>query len=259
MAVRPTMVGYYVERELRIYKRLWRASAFSGVLGPVMFLGAMGLGLGGLVDEQTADVEGLDYLAFVTPGLLVASAMVTGTAEALWPVMTGMKWTRTYHAMVSSPLRPAEVLAGHLTWVGMRVVMQATIFVTVAASLGAIDSPWAVCAVPVAVLTALAFCAPVAAFVATRESDVSFSLIMRLGVTPLFLFSGTFFPIEELPDGVQPLAVLSPLFHGVEVARAATTGSGDTLAVLGHVAVLVMIVFGFFLVGARTYAGRLVS
>lgn len=246
-----------VEREARIYRRLWRGTAFSTFVGPVLFLGAMGLGLGGLVDERAGDVDGVGYLVFVAPGLLAATAVQMGASDGLWPTMGGFKWTRHFYAVVASPLSPGDVLGGQLAWEAIRTSLQAVVFLAVAAVLGAVPSLWGVLAWPAAVLAALAVHAPLAAFAATREHDQSFFVVMRLVVQPMFLFSGTFFPIDELPGWLQALAVASPLWHGVELCRAATTGRADLAAVLGHVAVLGgMLALGCWW-GVRTFTRRL--
>ncbi|MBA2625238.1 MAG: ABC transporter permease [Acidimicrobiia bacterium] len=248
-----------VERELRIFRRLWRGSIFTSFLTPVLFLAAMGFGLGGLVDERNADVAGVDYLEFLAPGLLAASAMVSAAGGSLWPVMGGMKWTRTFHAMVSTPLAASDVYGGFVAWISLRATISAAAFLLVATVLGAVPSPWGVLALPATALTAAAFVAPLAAFSATQDSDAAFPVIMRLGIVPLFLFSGTFFPLEQLPDGLEPLAVLSPLWHGVELCRGATTGSLDLLPALGHVAALLACVAAGCWWGARTFTRRLMA
>src|SRR5680860_1164719 len=130
-----------------------------------------------------------------------------------------MKWMRVFHAMAASPLTPAQILAGQLAWGAIRVALSAVIFLLVAAALGAIASPWAVLAVGAAMLTGLAFAAPISAFSAAQESDARFPLVMRFIVLPLFLFSGTFFPLDQLPEWLQALAWISPLWHGVELCR----------------------------------------
>jgi lipooligosaccharide transport system permease protein len=246
-----------VEREARVFRRLWLGSVYSSLLTPVLFLAAMGVGLGDLVDERSGGAAGLDYIDFVAPGLLAASVAIVGAAEAMWPVMGGLKWMRTSHGMVATPIKPVDVHYGLVVWLAMRSALAATGFVAVAALFGAVDSPWGVLAIPAAALTAAAFASPVAAFSATQETDLGFALIMRLVVIPLFLFSGTFFPVEDLPGWGQALAVASPLWHGVELCRAATTGHGDLLALLGHTVVLAAFVAAGLVVGARTFSRRL--
>jgi lipooligosaccharide transport system permease protein len=246
-----------LERDIVVYRKLWWSSLTTYFLMPLLFLGAMGLGLGGLVDERTGDVEGMRYLVFVAPGILAAGAMQSGAAESLWPVLGGMKWIRYFHAMVASPMGPADVLFGRLAWTALRTVVSSSVFVAVAAVLGGIPSPLAVVAVPFAVLGALAFAAPLAAFSATQQDDFAFPVVMRLGIIPLFLFSGVFFPLEQLPDGLEHLAVISPLYHCVELCRAATTGSLEALPVVGHLLVLVLFIAVGAAVAVRTFTRRL--
>jgi lipooligosaccharide transport system permease protein len=247
----------FAEREVRVWLRLWRGSVFSAFLIPVMYLGAMGLGLGDLVDRNSGPVEGLDYLSFVAPGLLVASTAQNATGAALWPLMAGFKWLGIYHAAVATPLRPRDVLTGWLTWVGTFFMLSAVPFLTVAALLGGVPSWWGVLAVPTAGLTALAFASPVAAFVASQKDENAFPIIIRIIVLPLFLFSGTFFPVDNLPTAVRPIAWFTPLWHGAELSRGATTGTLGLLEGLFHLAVLVGFVAVGVVVGNRTYAQRL--
>jgi lipooligosaccharide transport system permease protein len=246
-----------VEHQVAIFRRFWRGSLTFYVLNPLLFLVAMGVGLGGLIEERTASVGGVPYLTFVAAGLLAASAMLGATAESLWPIMAGTKWVRTFHAMVATPLRPADVYTGIVAWTTARAAVGASIFLAVAAVLGAVPSPWGVAAVPAAALCAAAFAAPLTAFSGGQETDARFPLIMRLGVMPLFLFSGTFFPISQLPDALRPLSVLSPLWHGVELCRGATTGSIDVGPAIGHIVVLGGCVAAGWLWGKRTFTRKL--
>ncbi|HKY67532.1 MAG TPA: ABC transporter permease, partial [Acidimicrobiales bacterium] len=245
------------EREARIWARLWHTSLLTGVLMPLLFLGAIGVGLGGLVDENSGTVEGVSYLVFVTPGILAATALQGASGESLWPVMAGIKWVKTFHAAAASPMSPGQVYGGWVTWVTARLLINATLFVIVAALLGGVASWWAVTAPLAAALGGLAFAAPVTAYSAGRESDLSFSIIMRVAVMPMFLFSGTFFPIDQLPDWLQPLARISPLWHAVELCRGATTGSITLVGAVVHVAFLVAIVLLGCWWGVRTFERRL--
>jgi lipooligosaccharide transport system permease protein len=246
-----------VEREARVFRRLWRGSVYSSLLTPVLFLAAIGLGLGGLIDERNDTVAGLDYLTFVAPGLLAASAMQTAAGESMWPVMAGTKWVRTFHAMVATPMGAADVYGGLIVWIAVRVAISASAFLLVAAVLGGVPSLWGVLAVPAAVLCAAAFAAPLAAFAATLDTEMIFPIILRLGIVPLFLFSGTFFPVSELPRGLRAASAVSPLWHGVELCRAATTGSVEWDAAVVHVAVLVGCAAAGWWWGTRTFTRRL--
>ena len=247
------------EREARVWAQLWKGSVLTGIVTPLLFLGAMGLGLGGLVDENQGDVGGLDYLTFVAPGILAASVLQTAAGASLWPVMGGIKWNRTFHASVATPLAPGDVYGGYLVWLATRVAMDATAFVVVAALLGGVPSPWAVLAVPAAVAGGLAFAAPLIAFSATQDSDVPFAVIMRVLVLPMFLFSGTFFPLDQLPAGFRPVAWFTPLWHAVELCRGATTGSLDPLSGVGHAAFLAACAAAGWLWGTRAFTRRLAS
>ena len=228
-----------VEREMRVFARLWRGAVFSQFLSPLLFLAAMGLGLGGLVKEHTGNVSGLSYLDFVAPGLLASSAMQIAANEAMWPVLGGVKWVKNFHAAVATSITAGDLVVGYVLWIALRAVFGSAVFLLVAAVLGAVPSAWGLLAIPAAALCATAFSAPLAAFSVGLESDLTFPVIMRVGVLPLTLFSGTFFPISQLPGWLRPFAALSPLWHGVELARHAMIGSLHPAADLVHVVVLV--------------------
>ena len=126
--------------------------------------------------------------------------------ESTWPVMAAVKWLKTYDAMLATPLRVRDVLVGHLTWIALRVLMTCAVFLAVMAAFGAVKSPEAVLLLPVGVLTGLAFAAPIAAYAVTLERDSGLSALFRFGIIPMFLFSGTFFPVSQLPAAVRPVA-----------------------------------------------------
>ena len=247
------------EREARVWARFWRTTMLSSLLVPFMFLGAMGVGLGGLVDDNRGTVDGVSYLAFVAPGILAATALQAAAGNSLWPVMGGMKWMRTFHAAAATPLSPGDVYAGYLAWGVARMVINASVFVAVAALLGGVTSAWGVLAVPAAALGGLAFAAPLTAYSAGADSDVTFPIVMRIAVMPMFLFSGTFFPVDQLPDWLEPLAWVTPLWHAVELCRGATTGSISLVASLGHLAFLLAVTALGCRWGVHTFRSRLAA
>jgi len=248
-----------VEREYRVWVKLWRGLAYTTFLQPALYLAAMGIGLGKFVDAHSGNVSGLSYLDFVAPGLLVASAMQLAAGEAMWPVLAGVKWMRFYEGIIATPIEASEIYVGNILWTAIRAALGSAAFLFVAALLGAVPSWWGILAIPAASLTAAAFAAPIAAFSIMQETDLAFPMIMRLGVLPLFLFSGTFFPISQLPPGLRVFAAISPLWHGVELARGATTGHTNVAAVVVHTAVLVACVAAGAWWGIRRFNRRLHS
>ena len=236
------------EHRVYQYRRSFRGSLFGSFVNPALFLAAMGVGLGGYVNATSPDAfGGVTYLQFLAPGLLAGAAMQQAIFEATFPVMDGIVWHRLFHAMYATPIGPPAVAIGTLAWIAFRLALVAAIFIGVAWLFGAVASPLAILGIPTAVLTGLAFAGPMGAFMATQRTPDKFSAIFRWVVTPLFLFSGTFFPIDSLPAALQPVAWLSPLYHGVELSRALTLGTiaDDPLRALIHAAILVgLIVFG---------------
>lgn len=243
------------------YRRTWRGSVFTTVLTPVLFLGAMGLGLGTLVDHGAgrAALGGVGYLDFIAPGLLAAAAMQTAATEATHPVMGGMKWFRTYHAMLATPLGAADIALGQLAWIAVRITVTSAVFVVTIVAFGAARSPGIVLALPAAVLTGMAFAAPIAAYTASLRTEYGLANLMRFGILPLFLFSGTFFPVSQLPAAVRPVAYVTPLWHGVQLCRTLSLGTATAGAAALHVAyLLAWVVAGAVLAVAR-FRRRLVG
>ena len=252
----------FAVRELRFwltdYRRTWRGSVISSVLGPVLYLGAMGAGLGSLVNRHSAaSLGGVTYLAFISPGLLAATAMQTAFGEGMYPVLGSVKWVSNYFAAAASPLRPADVFRGHLMFVALRLTMNCGIFLAVIAAFGAARSPLIIFSLPVAVLTGMAFAPALMAWSVTRSTDVSFSVLMRFVMVPLFLFSGTFFPISQLPGWLQPVAYVTPLWHGVELCRALALGTADAGGAAVHVGYLLVLALAGSAAAQLTYRKRL--
>ncbi len=240
------------------YSRTWRSSVVSSFLQPVMYLAAMGLGIGTLVNRSSGGVNGVPYLDFVAPGLLAASLLQLGVNESTYPVMGGLKWIRSWWAKVATPLSAMDVVIGHLGWVAIRCAAAATVFLCVMAAFGALHSPLALLAVPAATLSAMATAAPTSAFAATQDDDTSFALLFRLGVMPMFLFSGVFYPIDRLPKVIQFLAQVSPLTHGVALCRSLSLGVGLGPSRLIDVAYLILWTGAGPWWTARTFRSRLV-
>ena len=240
------------------YKRTWRGSITTSFLYPVLYLAALGVGLGSLVDRHVQHVDQVRYLVFLAPGLLASTAMQIGGNEATYPVMAAIKWMRTYYAMLASPLRVLDVLLGHLGWIAVRLVTVTVIYLGVMAAFGTVLSPWVLLALPAAVLTGLAFAAPIAAYAATQETDTAFSTIYRMILIPLFLFSGTFFPVSQLPVWLQDVAYATPLYHGVALCRDLDLGQLHPAGDVAHGAYLVALVGVGLWAAQRSYRSRLI-
>jgi lipooligosaccharide transport system permease protein len=241
------------------YRRVWRGTAVTSVVNPVLYLGALGIGLGTLVNKSGGQELGVDYLDFVAPGILAATAMTIASGEASWPVMGSFKWTRQYYAMLATPIGPRDIVLGHQLWMTLRVASTSAVYLAVIAAFGGINSPLGVFALPASVLLGAAFTAPFAAYAATRDSDAAFVPVNRFVVVPMFLFSGTFFPVSRLPLPLEWLAYATPLWHGVELCREFTLGHVRLLATLGHSAYLLLFVVVGLLWAERTYTKRLLK
>jgi len=239
------------------YRRGWRGSAVSSVVTPVVYLLALGVGLGVFVDRSTNLPQGVSYLEFVAPGLMAATAMQIASFEASWPVLGAIKWHRQYHAMLATPLRIRDVILGHQAYFVFRLALTATVYFAVITAFGAVNSPLGVLAIPVTVLVGLSFTAPIAAWAAHTDTEASFVAIFRFLILPMFLFSGTFFPISSLPRPLEIVAWFTPLWHGVTLCRDLTLGHVVPADLL-HVAYLLAIVIGGLVVARVTYAKRLV-
>ena len=240
------------------YKRVWRGTAITTVVTPVVYLLALGVGLGVFVD-RSADLEGgISYLEFVAPGLMAATAMQLATFESSWPVLSAIKWDRQYHAMLAAPLRVRDVLFGHQAFIAFRVLLMATVYLAVITAFGAVSSPLGLLAIPVTVLVGLSFSAPIAAWAAHTETEVSFVAIFRFVILPMFLFSGTFFPISSLPAPLEAIAYVTPLWHGVTLCRDLTLGRLPVAEDLLHLGYLLVCVGVGLAVAAYTYRKRLV-
>ncbi|MDQ3378980.1 MAG: ABC transporter permease [Actinomycetota bacterium] len=251
LAVRP-LEFYFAQ-----YRRVWRGTAISSVVTPVVFLLAFGFGLGELVDRSANLPNGISYIEFVAPGLIAATAMQIASFEASWPVLSAIKWSRQYHAMLASPLRVGDILIGHQAFIAFRMLLTATVYLAAIAAFGAVNSPLGVLAIPVAVLVGVAFAAPIAAWGAYTENEASFVAIFRFLILPMFLFSGTFFPIEQLPRLLELVAYATPLWHGVDLARQLTLGDVQLWSALGHLAYLLAFIVVGMTAAYYSYRRRL--
>jgi lipooligosaccharide transport system permease protein len=250
---------HVLEHHILVYRRTFRGTLFTTFLSPVLFLVAMGFGLGGLVDRSGGGLDGVPYLLFLAPGLLAAQAMQTAAGESMYPIMVGLVWLKTYHAMVAAPLRIIDIVIGQTLWVVLRLAFSCAVFVVVMIVFGATDIGRGLVMVPLAVLTGLAFAAPLTAYSARQRGDSKFAAIQRFVITPLFILSGVFFPLTQLPWFIQPIAWLTPLWHGMELIRGVALDRLDPLGVVIHMAVLAAWIGVGTTLGAVTFRKALIK
>ena len=226
-APHPTRWRHIVGYMLAVYRREWHGSVFSAFIEPLVVLAGLGIGLGVLVGDKAAEITGgVSYVAYIAPALMASSAMNLGAGEAAWPILARVAWVRIYHAIIATPLNAADVMVGAIAFIVGKVAFAATFFAAVLLITGIATSPLgALGMIGISILTAFAFAAPIVAFSVTQKSDQGFAFIFRLIITPLAFFSGTYFPIENLPFAAQVLSWCTPLAHGVALSRALALGT----------------------------------
>ncbi|MEJ7800486.1 MAG: ABC transporter permease [Ilumatobacter sp.] len=250
------------ESHFTLYRTIWRSNVMGALLQPLLYLLGMGLGVGALVDRgASADrlLDGLTYFQFLAPGLLATTGMMISAQESLWPVMGGFRWQRSFHAQAASPLSPGEITGGLALWQTTRSIISVGGVAVVLAFFSETRSPGLALAVLFGGLTGVAFAAPLTAWSATRERDTSFPSVMRFVIMPLFLFGGAFYPVSQLPGWMQPVAKITPLWHGVELCRGAVHGRLDVVEAIGHCSFLAVVAVGGWLLSRRAFATRLAA
>lgn len=237
------------------YRRIWRGTALSSFVLPLLTMLGFGVGVGAYVDTG---VGGVSYLDWIVPGLIASTALQVAIGDSTWPVLASFEWNRMYFAQAAAPLRAGDILGGHLGFVLFRTLMTTAAFLLVTTAFGTMHSWWALATLPLAVLLGLAGAAPTFAYAASISSDSYLAILLRLGVIPMALFSGVFFPVESLPAVLRWVAYLLPLWHGVDLARAATLGAAPQWSLAGHLLYLsAWAAAGWFLALAR-FRSRLV-
>lgn len=233
---------FYAEQVLRVMRGYgWSVFLYS-VGQPVAYLFAMGIGLASLVDANSSAVfGGVSYLAFIAPALLVSSAVMTASGDFSYPIMDGFKWRRVFYGPHASPLVPQQIAAGHIMASTLKFLVQSAVYFIIVAMFGASPSPWGWVSAVVATVAGLSFGLPLMAYASSITKDSGqFALVQRFIVVPLFLFSGTFFPLDSLPLGVRWIGWISPVWHGTQLGRVFTYGLEESpVLTLIHVVFLV--------------------
>ena len=241
--------GRMMERNLLVYRRAWMI-IFSGFFEPIFYLFSIGIGIGELVGDVAGPAgEPIKYAAFVAPGLLASSAMNGAVYESTFNIFFKLKYGKIYDAVLSTPMQPGSIAIGEITWSLLRGAIYAAGFMVVMIAMGLMPSMWGVLALPAAILIGFAFGACGMAATTFMRSWQDFDLI-NLVILPLFLFSGTFYPLSVYPEPFRVFTRFSPLYHGVELIRSLTLGVVDW-SLAGHVAFLAAMGAAGVVVAAR--------
>ncbi|AGZ39926.1 ABC transporter permease [Actinoplanes friuliensis] len=249
------MTRYVLEYHLVSYRRVWRGSVLSSFVLPLLTMLGFGVGVGAYV---TGGVEGVPYLDWLVPGLIASTAVQVAMADSSWPVLGGFEWQRIYYGQSAAPLRVSDILDGHLAFIVFRTVTSAGAFLLVASAFGTMHSWWALATLPIAALAGLAVATPTFAYASTIRTDSYLAILFRLGMIPMSLFSGVFFPIESLPGLLRGIAYVLPLWHAVDLSRAATLGVAPAWSATGHVVYLALWAAAGWLLAHRQFTRRLV-
>jgi lipooligosaccharide transport system permease protein len=242
-----------------VYQRTWKSSIITSFASPLLYVLAMGVLLGGFVHVSPGRLEGAtSYLAFIVPGLVAAQAMQTAVFETTYPVMGALKWHKSFYAQLASPLAARDLANAMLAFTLFRVGSTCGVYFLVMAPFGVFATWWGPCVAFLAtLLTGMAFAVWTFAFSAFIRSEASFGLIFRLGLIPLFLFSGSFFPISNLGPVLEWVAKVTPLWHGVNLTRMFCLDHVDASTALVNLAVLIAVLAVGWWVAIRTLERRL--
>ncbi|MFJ6194866.1 ABC transporter permease [Micromonospora sp. NPDC092111] len=245
--------GYWIT----VYRRTWRGSIVISVLNPLLFLTGIGAGLGALVDDNApAQIAGVPYAAFFAPGMLAAAAMQSAFLEGSAGVARAAR-SGAYRGATPTPLEPEQLAAGHLFFIAFRVFTASGAFIAVMAAFGLIRGWWVLGALLGATLTGMAFAAPAAAWAVGVRKMRHIDTMFRFVIMPLYMFSGTFFAVAQLPGWIRPVSYVLPLWHGVELCRTLSLGTATLTGSSIHVGYLLVLAVGGFLVARVTYRRRL--
>jgi lipooligosaccharide transport system permease protein len=245
--------GAVWRRNARVFSKLWRGALLPTFLDPFFYLLALGFGLG----TYLTSVNGTPYKDFVAPGLIASAAMWSAAFETTYNVYFRMNELRYYDNLLSTPVEVQDLVAGDLAWAATRATVYGIVVLVVVAIVGLISSPWAILIPPLVLLGGLCFSVIGYSFTALIPRIDLYSYFFTLGVTPMFLFSGIFFPFDKLPGWVEVVAWFTPLYHLVEITRGMATGP-QAAQILIHAVWLAAVTAALFPVPVRALRAKLV-
>ena len=241
------------QRNRDVFFRLWHSEAPGFVAEPILVLVAMGLGLGAYVGL----VDGQRYIEFIAPGIIASYAMFSASFECTYGSFVRMEYQKTYDAIIATPLSVEDVNAGERFWGATRSLMTGIVILAIAAAFQLVKSPWAVLIPPVCFLEGMMFSSIAIAFTSVAPAIYTFNYYYTLFITPMFFFSGVFFPLSALPHIVQTLSWMIPLTPVVHLTRALISGELH-LGLLWAAGLIIMITLVFFSIALVSMRRRLV-
>jgi lipooligosaccharide transport system permease protein len=223
------------QRHLKVYTKLYKSSIALNFVEPVLYLAALGLGLGAYVQE----IDGVPYINFIAPGIIASSSMFAAAYECSYGTFVRMTFQKTFDAILATPVNIDDLVAGELIWGATKSMLYGTIIIIVIALFGLVKSPLVILIIPMLFVSGLLFSEISMMFAAIVPGIESFNYFFTLFMSPLFLFSGIFFPVSTLPAVVVKIAWFTPLYHGVNICR--SLASGSITPVLGDIAWLLVV------------------
>jgi lipooligosaccharide transport system permease protein len=242
-----------VERNFLVYKRGW-AVFVTGMLEPIFYLLSIGIGVGGLVGDFTlSDGTRVGYVEFVAPAMLAASAMNGALFDSTYNIFFRMKYAKLYDAMLATPLRPADVARGEITWALLRGACYSAVFIVLMLVMGLVGSWWIVLALPTTLLIGYAFAGAGMALTTWMRSWQDFEFV-QLAIMPMFLFSATFYPLSTYPGALEWVVRCTPLYQGVFLVRGMALGTLGWSALASVAYLAAMGTLGLAVAGRRVGA-----
>jgi lipooligosaccharide transport system permease protein len=250
----PAAITGVMSREVANFRTFWKATTFSSVLEPIIYLVAFGIGLGSTIVDR---VDGLEYVEFVGTGMVATAVIFSSALPAMFGTFVKYKFQNTYDAILAAPVDVEELVTAEMLWIGIRSGFYGCFPLLVAMAFGLDPAPGMLLVPLFCFVTALGFAAFGIAVAGTVSKIDQFSYVTTLFVTPLFLVAGTFFPIDDLPEGFQAAAQLNPLHHLVELVRHASFGFEITDLI--RIAVLIGFAVALWRLAVRRMTARLID
>jgi lipooligosaccharide transport system permease protein len=250
----PRFAAAVWKRNALVFSKLWKGALLPTFLDPFFYLLALGFGLGTYIAHG---INGVPYKEFVAPGLIASAAMWSAAFETTYNVYFRMNELRLYDNVLSTPVEPQDLVAGDIAWSSTRATVYGIVVLIVVAAVGLVSSPWAILIPPFVLLGGMCFSVIGYTFTSLIPKIDLYSYFFTLGVTPMFLFAGIFFPFNQLPGWVEVVAWFTPLYHLVEITRGLATGP-DAVQILIHTAWLAVVTALLFPIPVRALRARLV-